>query len=115
MRVLAARFPDRQRASAALDALKRRLHLAADAAAIAPLGTPGRGAEADAVLLAGHFREDQTGLVRSVVSRSGGEVVADVDESWTRPRSYPATPAAPRASSMNRVRLRERARLPVVP
>jgi hypothetical protein len=86
VRVLAARFPDRQRASAALAGLRNRLRLAEDDVAIAPMGTPGEKAGGDETLLAGHFSENQTGVVRSLVTESGGEVVADVDEQWTRPR-----------------------------
>ena len=92
MRVLAARFPDRLRASAALDALQQRLQLSVGDAAIAPLGTPGEGDAGDETLLAGRFGDDQTGIVRAVVNSSGGEVVADVDEQWTRPRIQ-ATPS----------------------
>jgi hypothetical protein len=87
VRVLAARFPDRNRAANALRALRLRLGLADDDADIAPLGTPGRGDEGEQTLLAGRFDEAQTGFVRTVVADSGGDVVADVDEQWTRPRS----------------------------
>ena len=93
MRVLAARFPDRERASAALDALQRRLRLAEEELAIAPLGTPGEGAKGDQTLLAGHFRDDQTPLVRMLVVSLGGEVVADVDEQWTQPRPSLPSPS----------------------
>ncbi|MDP8904372.1 MAG: hypothetical protein M3N29_03500 [Chloroflexota bacterium] len=83
---MAARFPDRKRASAALSALQERLELSARDAAIAPLGTPGEHAGTDTVL-AGHFDEADTRVVASVVRETGGEIVADVDESWTRPGS----------------------------
>jgi hypothetical protein len=98
VRVLAARFPDRQRASAALEGLRRRLRLAADDVAIAPMGTPGENDTGDETVLAGHFNENQTSVVRSLVSESGGEVVADVDEQWTGPRvesSAAPVPAPP--------------------
>jgi hypothetical protein len=84
---LAARFPDRQRASAALDALRQCLALADDDAAIAPMGSPGAGNGGEETLLAGRFRENQVPLVHSTVTRGGGDVVADVDERWTRPRA----------------------------
>jgi hypothetical protein len=87
VRVLAARFPDPRRASAALDALRGCLALADDDAAIAPLGTPGAGDEGEETLLAGRFRENQVALVHSTVTHAGGDVVADVDELWTRPRA----------------------------
>jgi hypothetical protein len=64
------------------------------------MGTPGERAAGDETVLAGHFSESQTGMVRSLVTESGGEVVADVDEQWTRPRiQLAAAPvAAPRAA-----------------
>ena len=83
-RVLAARFPDRRRASHALESLHRRLDETVEAE-IAPLATPGEDA-ADDTLLAGHFDEDQARDVVEIVRASGGEIVADVDERWTRPR-----------------------------
>jgi hypothetical protein len=87
LRVLAARFPDRQRAAKALRALRVHFGLAEDDADIAPLGTPGRGDEGEQTLLAGRFDDAQTEFVRTVVADSGGHVVADVDEQWTRPRA----------------------------
>ena len=82
MRVLAARFPDPERASAALDSLHRWLD--ADLKAeIAPLASPEGPTE---TLLAGHFSEEQKDQVAGIVEQAGGEIVADVDERWTRPR-----------------------------
>ena len=83
MRVLAARFPDRERASAALRTLHQELDngLQAD---IAPLAA--ERADENAMLLAGHFREEMTRDVVEIVEASGGEIVADVDERWTVPR-----------------------------
>jgi len=89
VRVLAVRFPDKERASTALDLLRERLRLSDGDAAIAPMGTPGEVTGPGQTLLAGHFPEDQTGLVRTLVRQSGGEVVADVDEQWTRPPRPP--------------------------
>jgi len=86
---VAARFPDRQRASAALDALRRRLVLRADDAAIAPLGMPGFADVGDETLLAGRFANNRLELVRSTLTKAGGSVVADVDERCTRPRGAP--------------------------
>ena len=85
MRVVAARFPDREQASAALDALRRRFALRADDAAIAPLGFPGLSDDGDDTLLAGRFRENNLDVVRRTLTKAGGSVVADVDEQWTRP------------------------------
>jgi hypothetical protein len=87
VRGLAAKFPDRLQASAALDALRRHLPLADDDAAIAPLGTPGAVDEGEQTLLAGRFRENQVDIVCSAVAHAGGRVVADVDEQWTRPQA----------------------------
>ena len=121
MRVLAARFPDKRGASAALDALRARLHLPAGDAAIAPLGTPGEGETGDLTLLAGRFRDDQTASVRALVKQSGGEVVADVDEEWTQPRPVVGEPPSQSSfrgvasrSSMNPARSRERERQAIV-
>jgi len=100
---LAARFPNRERASAALDALRRRLRLRADDAAIAPLGIPGLGDEGDDTLLAGRFRENHLDVVKKTVTKAGGSVVTDVDEQWTRPRARQDK----RASSKKRDRARE--------
>lgn len=109
MRVLAARFPDPRRASAALDALRGRLALADDDAAIAPLGTPGAADQGEQTLLAGRFRENQIDLVCSAVANAGGLVVADVDEQWTRSRA-PAelTPETVKMPSVRRAHARER-------
>ena len=89
MRVLAARFSDREGAEAALTGLRSRLSMPDEDAAIAPLGVPGRGDEADATLLAGRFHENELELVRLTLTRAGGSLVADIDERWTRPRIEP--------------------------
>lgn len=88
MRVLAARFPDPERASAALDSLHRELDDEMKAE-IAPLATA-EGASTD-TLLAGHFREEHKAEVAHIVEQAGGEIVADVDERWTRPRFRPGS------------------------
>lgn len=64
--------------------LHDRLNVAPRDADVAPLGTPGQPASNDA-LLAGRFPDDQASLVMDYVRRAGGEVVANVDERWTRP------------------------------
>lgn len=107
MRVLAARFPDREHASAALDALRRRFALRADDAAIAPLGIPGLADEGSDTLLAGRFRENNLDVVRRTLTKAGGSVVADVDEQWTRPR--------PTRTKRRNTTKRDRARGGVVP
>jgi hypothetical protein len=84
LRVVAAKFPDRERAAAALDSLHRELNNGLTAE-IAPLASDAQPGQAAAVL-AGHFREEQAPAVAQIVTASGGEIVADVDESWTRPR-----------------------------
>jgi hypothetical protein len=90
VRVIAAKFPDWSRASAALSSLQRRLTLSPRDAAIAPLGTPGERSEGQA-LLAGRFADSQATVVAEAVRAAGGEVVADVDERWTLPRAQPTS------------------------
>jgi hypothetical protein len=84
MRVLAARFPGREQASAALGDLNRRFALKPSDVGIAPLAIP-EGTGNEYTLLAGRFPEDRTAEVDRVVREAGGEIVADVDERWTRP------------------------------
>ena len=91
MRVLAARFSDRRIASAVREILQRRLHLEAPDVDIAPLGIPGQPATND-TLLAGRFSDAQAPEVAELVREAGGEIVANVDESWTRPRVVPRRP-----------------------
>lgn len=83
MRVLAARFPNRERASAALGSLHHRFQLSPPDVAIAPMGVPGEVSRND-TLLAGRFSEDRTDDVCRLIHEAGGEVVANVDERWTR-------------------------------
>jgi hypothetical protein len=83
MRVLAARFPDRGRASTVLGALCRRLPVDQSDVAIAPLGVPGEASDGE-TLLAGRFPEELTDQVGTLVNEAGGEIVVDVDEAWTR-------------------------------
>ncbi|HYI21982.1 MAG TPA: hypothetical protein VEX62_05020 [Candidatus Limnocylindrales bacterium] len=68
-----------------LDLLHRRLHLDPPDVAVAPLGTPGQP-PADEMVLAGRFADDSADTVVALVREAGGEIVADVDETWTRPR-----------------------------
>lgn len=85
MRVLAARFPDRDRASMVLDRLQRTLDMTPPDVAIAPLGVSS-GGDDEQTLLAGRFPEERLSEVTRLVREAGGEIVADVDEQWTRPR-----------------------------
>ncbi len=50
--------------------------------AVAPLASPDEPAATDA-LLAGIFPDDQAPAAVELVERAGGEIVADIDESWT--------------------------------
>lgn len=84
MRVLAARFPDRRRASTVLGALHRRFPVDPQDVAIAPLGVPGKASDGE-TLLAGRFPEELTEQIGALVNQAGGEIVVDVDEAWTRP------------------------------
>ena len=92
MRVLAARFQDRERAAAALDALHDAFRLSDTDVAIAPLGAPGTESAGDETVLAGHFPDDKTQAVEALVNHFGGEIVSDVDEQWTRPPPVAAQP-----------------------
>jgi len=87
MRVLAARFTDRRIASAVKEMLERRLRLHASAVGIAPLGDPDRPSDTD-TLLAGRFPDEEAINVTSWLRDAGGEIVADVDEAWTKPRAH---------------------------
>jgi hypothetical protein len=91
MRVLAARFTDRRIASAVKEMLERRLRLHATAVGIAPLGDPDRPSDTD-TLLAGRFPDDEATNVTGWLRDAGGEIVADVDEAWTKPRSHASRP-----------------------
>ena len=93
MRVLAAKFADRRRASTALGALHLRFPVDPQDVAIAPLGIPGQATNGDTVL-AGRFPEELTDQVSKLVNEAGGEIVADVDEAWTRPHSTLAVPSS---------------------
>lgn len=92
VRVLAARFPDYEHASQALESLQERLDNEVEAE-IAPLASYDPTHPSDA-LLAGHFPEAQRPEVVEIVEESGGEIVADVDERWTLPRQRHAEQAA---------------------
>jgi hypothetical protein len=109
VRVLAARFSDRERASAALVALRSRLNAPAEDVDIAPLGIPGLADEGDQTLLAGRFHEHNVEFVRRTVALEGGSVVTEVDEQWTRPRTPPAPPVdpVPRGSRSGRLTARQ--------
>lgn len=86
MRVLAARFSDPARASTVRDLLRRELDGDPPPEVdIAPLGVPGNESTTD-TLLAGRFNDEQAPQVAALVRECGGEIVANVDESWTRPR-----------------------------
>jgi hypothetical protein len=93
MRVLAARFPDRRRAFAVKDLLRRKLDGDPPPEVdIAPLAVPGEDSTTTDTLLAGRFADDQAREVTALVQQGGGEIVVNVDESWTRPRVTPSRP-----------------------
>jgi hypothetical protein len=89
MRILAARFPDWDHANQALETIHGRLddNVQAELAPLAPAGE----SSADDTLLAGHFPDEHKLYVEEIVRQAGGEIVADVDERLTRPRSGPAS------------------------
>src|SRR3954452_9368761 len=80
MRVVAARFAEPDKASAALDVLRRELPVAD--VAIAPLAHPGEASSADA-LLAGRVPDEVAPTAVALVEHAGGEIVDDIDERWT--------------------------------
>jgi hypothetical protein len=82
MRVLAAAFEDEAVAQSVLDELRGRYGLLPGDASIAPLGS-GDSSEAR-TLLAGRFDDEAVPVISDIVANHGGEVVSDVDESWTR-------------------------------
>jgi len=88
MRILAARFPDQHIATTVRDLLRHRLHLEHPDVDIAPLGMPSEPETTD-TLLAGRVPDEQAAEVTELVRQNGGEVVANVDERWTMPRSVP--------------------------
>jgi hypothetical protein len=102
MRVLAAKFADRRIASAVRELLRRRMNLAAPDVEIAPLANV-QEPSTDDTLLAGRFSDHDVPEVAQLVHKAGGEIVADVDERWTLPRS-PMT-ARPWASALGKGRL----------
>ena len=80
MRVVAARFAEADKASAALDLLRREL--AVLDLAVAPLAHLGEAGSAES-LLAGRVPDDVAPTAVALVEHAGGEIVADIDESWT--------------------------------
>jgi hypothetical protein len=90
VRVLAARFTDAAAADRALAHLRHRLELGSDDASLAPLGGADQPTDGS-VILAGRFRESRVPEVRRFMEASGGVVVTDVDEGWTKPRAGPAS------------------------
>ena len=88
MRVLAARFRDHGRAIEVRDSLRRQLRLGAQDVDIAPLGIPGQESSYEYIVLAGRFHDDVAPRVAELVRERGGEVVTNVDESWTKPREH---------------------------
>ena len=73
------------------DLLSRTLHVTAPDVSIAPLGMPGQASNSD-TLLAGRFPDEEAPRVVELVRESGGEIVANVDERWTKPRPAPERP-----------------------
>ncbi|HWH24234.1 MAG TPA: hypothetical protein VNW68_05000 [Candidatus Limnocylindria bacterium] len=84
MRVVAAKFPDRTRATRALGQLRRELPVDPRDVAIAPLGIPGKRSNGDTVL-AGRFPDERRAELGRLVRDAGGEILADVDERLTKP------------------------------
>ena len=85
MRVLAAKFADREAALRVLESLRAAYDLGPHDAEVAPLGEPDDGDRS--TVLAGRFHDARLAAIRDTISRAGGLVVADVDEGWTHPRA----------------------------
>jgi hypothetical protein len=92
LRVLAARFADREAAARVLEQLRAAFDLGPHDAETAPLGAAGD--DDGLTLLAGRFHDSRLPDVRRSIERGGGTIVADVDEGWTHPERRPASPAA---------------------
>ena len=86
MRVLAARFADRRIASAVRELLRSRMHIAPPDVDIAPLANVDEPSTDDTVL-AGRFPDHAAAEAAELLLGAGGEIVANVDERWTLPRS----------------------------
>ncbi|MBA3777916.1 MAG: hypothetical protein H0X16_01165 [Chloroflexi bacterium] len=97
MQVLAATFANEHTARTVEAELRRRYELGPSDIDVAARGTAG-AEDSHAVVLAGRFLEDRIGDVRAIVEELGGEIVAVVDERWTKPRSN----ITQRASSLPR-------------
>ncbi len=95
MRVIAASFADLDAARGTLRRLTSEAGVRVDDADVAP--------HADGFVLGLRLTADTRAAVRRIVEESGGRVVMDVPESWTRGSGYdPATPdheAAPAADA----------------
>jgi hypothetical protein len=90
MRVLAAAFPNLRAARSALDDLRSRFGPGAVDARTAPLGND--DASGSDTVLAGRFSDEAVPEIRVMVARHGGQVVSDVDESWTRSSAVQESP-----------------------
>ena len=92
MRVVAARFEDSDAAAAVEAELREVLDLGDGDVRWHSLGGE-LGDEPDATLLGGRFRPERLELVEDVIRHHGGEIVADVPETWTEPRRSAERPA----------------------
>jgi hypothetical protein len=81
MRLIAARFRSLDFARRALAELRRRLDIGPGDASVAPLGSVDYDNPADSAVLAGRFHPELRHVVEEAVSREGGEIVLEVDDS----------------------------------
>ena len=93
MRVLAAAFEDPASAQTALEQLRDRYGLSPADASIAPLGNDDRAAAR--TVLAGRFPDTDVQEIRALVAEYGGQVVSEVDETWTRSSAHESLEADP--------------------
>jgi hypothetical protein len=85
MRVLAARFETPEDAEAVERELRGVLDVGEDDILRHSLGGD-LGEESSATVLGGRFRPERLVLVEDVISHHGGEILADVPETWTELR-----------------------------
>lgn len=85
VRIMAARFGNVASAEDARSRLRDRFDLGSSDVSVAPLG--GTDHPAGCVSLAGRFLDPRVDEVRGILEGAGGEIIADLDEGWTRPRA----------------------------
>lgn len=86
VRVLAAKFVDRDTAVRVLEQLRAAYDLGPADADVAPFHETDEADPDATTLLAGRFHDARANAIRETMRGAGGTVVADVDEDRTQPR-----------------------------